>query len=93
MNELLSIFLSICDNFDSLLDACTRILEIVGGCAAISAVIPAKISGLPAKGKGGVVMLRKAINILIGVYNVIGSTVNLGGLNVWFAKNKSSDKE
>ncbi|MBP5592697.1 MAG: hypothetical protein J6X75_00775 [Clostridia bacterium] len=93
MNELLSIFLGICDNFDSLLDACTKILEIIGGCAAISAIIPAKISSLPNKGKNGVVNLRKLINILIGIYNVLGSTVNLGGLNVWFAKNKSTDKE
>lgn len=93
MNELLSVFLGICDNFDSLLDAVSKILEIVGGCAAISAVVPTKVKLLPAKGKDGVVMLRKVINILFGIYNVVGSAVNLGGLNILRAKNKSADEE
>lgn len=93
MNELFNIFFGICDNFDSLLDACGQILEIIGGCAAISAVIPTKVNGLPTKGKGVVVNIRKALNIAIGIYNVVGSAINLGGLNVLFAKNKSNSEE
>lgn len=78
------------NNLNGILDYLGNILEIIGGCAAISAVFP-KAALLDTKGKLFISYAKKVVNIGLVVYNALVVTANIGGFNFLAAKNKNKE--
>lgn len=87
MNDTINLLL---DNIDTIVNAVVACLQIVGGCAVISAILPKGLKTLdPAKVSANLKTFRVLVNTLVNIYNTLMSAINLTGFNFGKAKNQT----
>ena len=91
MNEIIDI---VFNNLDTIVDCGAKVVEVVGGCAIISSLLPHGIKPIDAnKVKGYLAIGKKVVNGLIIIYNAVIGTANIAGFNFFNAKNKEKDTQ
>lgn len=89
MNDTINLLM---DNIDTIVNAAVSCLQIVGGCAVISAILPNGLKTIdPAKVSNSLKTFRVLVNALVSIYNTLMSAINLTGFN--FGKAKNQNKE
>lgn len=89
MNDTINLLM---DNIDTIVNAAVACLQIVGGCAVISAILPNGLKTIdPAKVSNSLKTFRVLVNTLVSIYNTLMSAINLTGFN--FGKAKNQNKE
>lgn len=91
MNDTINLLL---DNIDTIVNAVVACLQIVGGCAVISAILPKGLKTLDtAKVSANLKTFRVLVNTLVNIYNTLMSAINLTGFNFGKAKNQTKGAE
>ena len=91
MNEIIDIVFS---NLDSIVDCGAKVVEVIGGCAIVSSLLPHGIKPIIAdKVKGYLAIGKKVVNGLIIIYNAVIGTANIAGFNIFNAKNEQKGSQ
>lgn len=84
MEEIIDTFFN---NIDSIVNAVSGILTVIGGCSVFSSFLP-KIVIDAAKISQKLTVAKQVAKVLAQTYNSIISAINVGGFNFGKAKNK-----
>lgn len=91
MNDTINLLL---DNIDTIVNAVVTCLQIVGGCAVVSAILPSGLKSIDtAKVNTSLKTFRVLVNTLVNIYNTLMSAINVTGFNFGKAKNQAKGDE